>query len=155
MQRVFVTAHDIAPVWHVRMQAAFQRFTDNAVSKTVNFPNSAPRRTSQKVYVLAYRAGCKGVTIYRDGSRDVQVLNVGKGTEHEAADAPPVHRRVASSTPRPRPAVIDGRAPRRSRPAAATSTSRSTRTSTASARSSRRWARPAAAPPRKPRRSAG
>jgi ribonucleoside-diphosphate reductase alpha chain len=76
MQRLFVTAHDITPEWHVKMQAIFQKFTDNAVSKTVNFPHSATREDIAKVFMLAYKEGCKGITIYRDRSKDRQVLSI-------------------------------------------------------------------------------
>ncbi|UCE36332.1 MAG: vitamin B12-dependent ribonucleotide reductase [Thermoplasmata archaeon] len=98
VQKIFVTALDITPKWHIRMQAAFQKYVDNAVSKTVNFPNSATTRDIKKVYQLAYELGCKGVTVYRDGSREKQVLNIGsvKGKPQTVIK------------PRPRPMMMQG-----------------------------------------------
>ena len=110
LRRVFVCAHDVAPVWHVRMQAAFQEFTDNAVSKTVNFSHSATQEDVAQVYRLAYTLGCKGTTIYRDGSRNEQVLNIGKVNDASApVQAPPAEEApYGTILPRPRPDVTAG-----------------------------------------------
>ena len=109
IRRVFVCAHDVSPVYHTRMQAAFQHHTDNAVSKTVNFPHDATKEEVAEVYMLSYKMGCKGVTIYRDGSRDSQVLNIGS-VKKEGAAAPvlPTEQPMMHAVPRPRPAVTTG-----------------------------------------------
>ncbi|MCK9418658.1 MAG: vitamin B12-dependent ribonucleotide reductase [Nitrospirae bacterium] len=117
VQRVFVTAHDITPEWHIRMQSAFQKHTDNAVSKTVNFPHSATQDDVQKVYMMAYKLGCKGVTIYRDGSRDEQVLSTGATEKARKTAAAGQHMIPQGGTspelaeekkPRSRPALTHG-----------------------------------------------
>src|SRR5436190_1338358 len=109
-QRVFATAHDVPPEWHVRMQAAFQDWCDAAVSKTINMPREATVEDVKKAYLLAYDLHCKGITVYRDGSREDQVLNIGVAESEKPAEmrveVPP---EPAALRPRPRPDVITGR----------------------------------------------
>jgi ribonucleoside-diphosphate reductase alpha chain len=108
IRRVFVCSHDVSPLYHTKMQAAFQQFTDNAVSKTVNFKHDATIDDVREVYMLSYELGCKGVTIYRDGSRDSQVLNIGsvkkEGAPAKAGPSVP----FGQIKPRPRPEVTCG-----------------------------------------------
>jgi len=110
VKRVFVTAYDVTPYWHVRMQAAFQKYTDNAVSKTVNFPNHATREDVRDVYLLAYKLGCKGVTVYRDGSREGQVLTAGSARKEEKKEkkAETATGAGLKVSPRPRPETLVG-----------------------------------------------
>jgi ribonucleoside-diphosphate reductase alpha chain len=108
-RKVFVTAHDISPEWHIKLQGAFQKFVDNAVSKTVNFSNSASREDIEKVYSLAYHLGCKGVTVYRDGSRDGQVLQVQSDKKDKVEEnAVPQPIMPGHIVPRPRHDVTCG-----------------------------------------------
>jgi ribonucleoside-diphosphate reductase alpha chain len=105
IRKLFVTAHDISPEVHIGMQAAFQKYTDNAVSKTVNFSNGATTDDVAKVYRLAYQLDCKGVTIYRDGSRNRQVLSTGKTEEKTTRVGSAEERKVVK---RERPKVLKG-----------------------------------------------
>jgi ribonucleoside-diphosphate reductase alpha chain len=101
IKEVFVTAHDITPMEHIAMQAAFQKYVDNAVSKTVNFAHTASTKDVEDVYLLAYQLGCKGVTVYRDGSREKQVLSTGKSEKETEL----VQTKIV---PRKRPEAIVG-----------------------------------------------
>ncbi len=108
-QRVFVTAPEIEPLWHVKMQSAYQKFTDNGVSKTINLPNSATIEDVKQAYLMAWETGCNGITVYRDGSKGAQTLNIGgslnKKTEtKEASDTTPTQDSFAH-----RPMVLRGR----------------------------------------------
>jgi ribonucleoside-diphosphate reductase alpha chain len=96
VRQAFVVSHDVSPEWHIQIQAAFQKYTDNAVSKTINFPFSATPEDVRNAYLMAYDLGCKGLTIYRDGSRDAQVLNIQRKPQYPQVE------------PRPRPDSTSG-----------------------------------------------
>jgi ribonucleoside-diphosphate reductase alpha chain len=104
VQEVFITAQEIDPQWHIRIQAAFQKYTDNAVSKTINFASTANREDIAKAYMLAYELNCKGLTVYRDGSRSEQVLSAGTGKEVKKEQV----NTANTIKPRPRPDVTMG-----------------------------------------------
>ena len=102
IRKIFVTSHDITPEWHIRMQAAFQKYCDNAVSKTINFTKDATKEDVKIAYELAYELKCKGITVYRDGSRDNQVMNVGNKKEKTETV------KSGKITPRHRPEITMG-----------------------------------------------
>ena len=104
VKEVFRTSHDIAPEWHVRMQGAAQSHTDNAVSKTINFPHTATVEDVAGAYLLAYELGCKGITVYRDGSKAGQVLSTGETGLEDADDS----ALAVYASPRQRPQSIRG-----------------------------------------------
>ncbi len=100
VKKIFVTSMDISAEWHIKIQAAFQKYTDNAVSKTINFPSEATVDDIKKAYLLAYQLNCKGITVYRDRSRELQVLNAGE--EEEKRDT------TGKLSPRKRPLYTKG-----------------------------------------------
>ena len=99
-KHLFRTSHKVSPEWHVRIQAAFQAHTDNAVSKTINFPHDATVLDINNAYLLAYKSGCKGITVYRDGSRDGQVLDI--------KDTAKIKTKHEKLVPRERPDITTG-----------------------------------------------
>ncbi len=120
IQRVYVTAQEIKPEWHVRQQAAWQKYVDNSISKTVNMPNEATHADIAEAYMSAYDTGCKGITVFRDGCKSEQVLNIGvkeQKTEATPATVPVVVPATSGSgtptaatlaTIKPRPDLVQG-----------------------------------------------
>ena len=106
VKSVYRTAHDIDPVWHVQMQAAWQKYTDNAVSKTINFPHTATIDDVESAYMMAWKSGCKGITIYRDGSKDIQILSVGSEKKAESQGSQIIQSKIKTETLKERTAKL-------------------------------------------------
>ena len=107
-ERVFRTAHDIGFEWHVRHQAAFQKSTDNGVSKTINLPNDASEADVARAYLLAWELGCIGITVFRDGCKGEQVLNIGVGAKKDKPEAPATVAPPGPIVIKPRPHSLNG-----------------------------------------------
>jgi len=110
IRKIFATALDINPDWHVRTQAVFQKYTDNAVSKTINFPNWATPHDVEKSFILSWKLGCKGITVYRYGSREKQILNIQNGNTNNPNNPnnPGTHNTQPNYQSNPVPAGSDG-----------------------------------------------
>jgi ribonucleoside-diphosphate reductase alpha chain len=109
VRRVWVTSHDITPEWHVRMQAAFQKYTSMGISKTINLPSVATVKDVEDAYRLAYSLSCKGIAVYRDGSRDAQVLCTGRTGAKEGPEEAPVQHSPSPAEARDgRPRTLAG-----------------------------------------------
>jgi ribonucleoside-diphosphate reductase alpha chain len=107
VQRVFVSAHEVTPEWHIRTQAAFQKNTDNGVSKTINLPNDASVDDIADAYLLAYETGCLGITVFRDGCKGEQVLNVGTTEKKDEVETKPDVANM-DKVAKPRPSMLTG-----------------------------------------------